>query len=73
MIPKKTNYSQAIIDTIDSQEIERSSKLANKGITDNELKSETFISTKRKQISSTLLQKKLQQNRLFGYSANEFK
>lgn len=48
MIPKKTNYSQAIIDTIDAQEIERSSKLANKGITDNELKSETFISTKRK-------------------------
>ena len=52
MIPKKTNYSQAIIDTIDAQEIERSSKLANanKGITDKELKSETYIKQKEKKL-----------------------
>lgn len=48
MFPNKTNYSQEMMDIIDAKEIERSSKLANKGITDNELKSETFISTKAK-------------------------
>ena len=73
-IPNKTNYAlRNCSDVIDAQKTERSSELGNKGITDHELKSETFlISTKRKKNFCSVASGKLQHNRLYGYSANEF-